>query len=480
MPFIAVRDFGPIAHADVDLKPLTVLIGSNNTGKSYLALVLYAISQAISGTHYHRFGALQSRGWLTHFAVDKDSVRKLKKVVGDVNNPLPEVERILSGQAELRELPPKVGQWLRNESRTWADVLGRHVEYEMRRCFGSSLSQLGRRGRQTEQSDFEIGIRDESAGLSWGIRCRNNDIVTNEWKPDLSRASTRMTESRILPVANLPSDERKSLVYELTTYYMEFLLRSYSAPSHYMPASRSGILQGHKTLASLIIGRASSAWIESTEVERLPGVITDLIQALLVLDSGRAAQGKIGTIVEFLESNIVAGSVDVRKQLAYPELKYHNEAGEFHLHEVSSMVSEVAPVVLYLKYLVRAGHLFIIEEPESHLDPANQRLLARAIAMLVNAGVRVLVTTHSDIFLNQINNLMQVSSLDSRRRLRMGYKAKEVLSPSDVSAYVFQPRADGTQVERLPVDSEYGISTESFDAVHRALYDESIEMEHAG
>ena len=26
-PFIAVRDFGPIAHADVELKPLTVLIG---------------------------------------------------------------------------------------------------------------------------------------------------------------------------------------------------------------------------------------------------------------------------------------------------------------------------------------------------------------------------------------------------------------------------------------------------------------------
>lgn len=136
-------------------------------------------------------------------------------------------------------------------------------------------------------------------------------------------------------------------------------------------------------------------------------------------------------------------------------------------------------MVLYLKYLVRTGHLFILEEPESHLDPANQRLLARAIAMLVNAGVRVLVTTHSDIVLNQFNNLMQVSDFESRRRLRMGYKAIEVLRPNDVSAYVFQPNADGTQVRELPVDSDEGISTESFDSVHRALYDESIKMEHA-
>ena len=137
-------------------------------------------------------------------------------------------------------------------------------------------------------------------------------------------------------------------------------------------------------------------------------------------------------------------------------------------------------MVLYLKYLVRTGHLFILEEPESHLDPANQRLLARAIAMLVNAGVRVLVTTHSDIMLSQMNNLMQVSSFESRRRLRMGYKAAEVLRPSDVSAYVFQPNAGGTQVCGLPVHSEEGISTESFDSVHQALYDESIKMEHAG
>ena len=98
--------------------------------------------------------------------------------------------------------------------------------------------------------------------------------------------------------------------------------------------------------------------------------------------------------------------------------------------------------------------------------------------MMVNAGVRVLVTTHSDLFLNQINNLMQASQLPSRKRLGMGYKATEVLSPSDVAAYVFQSGQDGTEVSLLPIDSDQGISTESFDTVHRALYDESIKMEH--
>ena len=56
MPFIAVRDFGPIAHAEVELKPPTVLIGANNTGKSYLALAIYSLSRAPSQGLTHDMG----------------------------------------------------------------------------------------------------------------------------------------------------------------------------------------------------------------------------------------------------------------------------------------------------------------------------------------------------------------------------------------------------------------------------------------
>ena len=38
-----VTDFGPIAKADVDLRPLTVFIGPSNTGKSYLAILVYVL-----------------------------------------------------------------------------------------------------------------------------------------------------------------------------------------------------------------------------------------------------------------------------------------------------------------------------------------------------------------------------------------------------------------------------------------------------
>jgi predicted ATPase len=37
---IYVKDFGPVAAADIELKPLTVLMGPNNTGKTYISTLL--------------------------------------------------------------------------------------------------------------------------------------------------------------------------------------------------------------------------------------------------------------------------------------------------------------------------------------------------------------------------------------------------------------------------------------------------------
>jgi predicted ATPase len=41
-----IKDFGPIHEADLDIRPLTVFIGRNDTGKSYAAMLLYSLIKA--------------------------------------------------------------------------------------------------------------------------------------------------------------------------------------------------------------------------------------------------------------------------------------------------------------------------------------------------------------------------------------------------------------------------------------------------
>ncbi len=42
-----IKDFGPIHEADIDIKPLTVFVGKNNTGKSYAATLFYSLMKAV-------------------------------------------------------------------------------------------------------------------------------------------------------------------------------------------------------------------------------------------------------------------------------------------------------------------------------------------------------------------------------------------------------------------------------------------------
>ena len=136
-------------------------------------------------------------------------------------------------------------------------------------------------------------------------------------------------------------------------------------------------------------------------------------------------------------------------------------------------------MILFLKYLVRPGDLLILEEPESHLHPAAQRQLARGIVRLVNAGVRVLITTHSDIFVSQINNLLRASYASKRWLREQGFAPEETLKHDDVSAYLFRMDEDseGSRIEALEIQRDVGIEDPMFNQVIHELYEETLLVE---
>ena len=70
------------------------------------------------------------------------------------------------------------------------------------------------------------------------------------------------------------------------------------------------------------------------------------------------------------------------------------------------MVSELAPLVsCFFVSSIKPGDTLIIEEPEAHLHPGAQADIAVVLARLVRAGVKVIITTHSDWLLEEIGNL---------------------------------------------------------------------------
>ena len=145
------------------------------------------------------------------------------------------------------------------------------------------------------------------------------------------------------------------------------------------------------------------------------------------------------------------------------------------------MVTELAPIVLFLRGIVDPGDTLIIEELEAHLHPAAQTRLAVTLARLVRAGVRVVVTTHSDWLLKALGNLMRQGELvgEAADPVRAG-TTPSCLKPHEVGVWLFSRREDGSgsTVQEIPFDRTEGIEPEEYEDVAEALYNRSAELQN--
>ena len=139
----------------------------------------------------------------------------------------------------------------------------------------------------------------------------------------------------------------------------------------------------------------------------------------------------------------------------------------------SAMVSELAPLVYLLRGVVGPGDLIIIEEPESHLHPDLQTKIAHILARLVRAGVRVLITTHSNWLLQQIGNLIREGELQ-----KLGESTSEsadYLKVEEVGAWQFYKNEPVTE---LPFDLIEGIEPEDHLDIAEDLYNRSAGLQN--
>ena len=110
----------------------------------------------------------------------------------------------------------------------------------------------------------------------------------------------------------------------------------------------------------------------------------------------------------------------------------------------------------------------MIDEPELNLHPDAQRLMARLIVYLVNNGIKVAVSTHSDYFIKEINSLIMLkNSFEEKDDIlqRYGYKGFDSLDADKVIAYHFK---NGT-AEKMLIEQNSGIQADTFDDVSNML-----------
>ena len=164
-----VEDFGPITRASVDLRPLTVFIGPSNTGKSYLAILMYALHQCFGDGSITPYGPPTRRPAVLFYPMVEsilkadegssailDKFRNWLLIHGeDSSQPRLPIDFVSHGTSPSEQqgsetdsrpaFPKDVDSYIRSIFER-ATVFGRYAEREIGRCFGvDKVSPLVRR-----------------------------------------------------------------------------------------------------------------------------------------------------------------------------------------------------------------------------------------------------------------------------------------------------------------------------------------------
>ena len=524
---LSVTNFGPIAKADIDLRPLTVFVGPSNTGKSYLAVLIYALHKFFNEYSWHPSLKLpllivppsgadsdldghqeskKGRQANALHGIARDSINWMDAITSQ------EVQSDSSNKIDI-PLPESLASVIR-QSLVDVSEFEELIIGEMERCFGIDVAK--RLIRHSSKGGLKVDISRHIAP--------QQDVAPIKYELMIGRAKQEFTASlsNDMPLYDaqeigrrmmlelrfgydphqlkrrLSSDDSDELLIpvnrfidSLIDYIIPSLVGSLNRTVYYLPADRTGIMHAHKVVVgSLLRGAQFGGAKQFAALPSLSGVLADFLEDLIELENRPRTRGFDGerrarhignqSLAASLEEKMLLGKIQVENStVGYPEFYYQPQGwkNNIPLMNSSSMVSELAPVVLYLRHIVRPGDAIIIEEPESHLHPAMQVEFIRQLAAVVKSGVQVIITTHSEWVLEELANLVRLSDLPKSRR--KGIKGAEyALKYDQVGAWLFEKkdRPNGSVVKEIKLDKEQGTFPSGFSDVGEDTYNDYAEI----
>lgn len=164
-------------------------------------------------------------------------------------------------------------------------------------------------------------------------------------------------------------------------------------------------------------------------------------------------------------SDILQGSYKVINQEVFFVTKKSKK--QIPMYFSSSATKSLIELFFYIQHSAQKGDLLIIDEPELNLHPDNHMKIARLLAHLLNKGISIFITTHSDYLIKELNNLIRLNhQITDKAKILKKYKYKEhdILDYKKVSAYI----NDFGDVNLVSID-DMGMEIKTFDSTINSL-----------
>lgn len=450
---ITIANFGPIKQFHYDLtKDIIVTFGDNNIGKSYAMQVVYLLLKNLTeyaefNNGYYRYSySTQLRYNSRHFDEIRETIEKFsksKEYVLDITK--------LINSVVLFDLSEKfIGNFANSCENTFGNFKGIVKQNPIIILeIGKFSLKIAFADKQPLQAEIYTSPTYLKRSTSDFHKSRNANGRLDIYYYNDVDTPIGIVADRVRDVIS---------AFSLT-------VASTVGNVYFLPASRSGIYSGMSAFSSIVAELSKNKAMLTRKIE-LPGISEPISDYFLMLSNIRGKENAVfSEVYSGIEEDILHGTVSFnrsRNTLVYtPEGLAH----EFEMTEVSSMVSEISPIVAFLKYIVasspkrtktqKAKPIVFIEEPEAHLHPKNQIKLINLFAHLHKLDIKIIISSHSNYIFNKLNNLL----------------LKGDISPEIYSAILLHSEGKGSVSSFMAID-ELGVDDANFLDVAQDLYNE--------
>ncbi len=445
---LKVSGYGRIEKAEIETAPLTLFVGDNNSGKSYLMSLLWGIRNLGTELLFGDGAAAESE------AED----RLLCWIEEQIGAAREQGTHTVQASEIAKELQIVLKERIKRNKDRFVKAIFNSSDVEMKEL------QI----ELTRLEDISLDFKVQQLGESIGIALANtgNDgmglILSEEEKASgiLGEESCRFIANRLMNL--VLNSQGNGLNREI-----------------YFPAARTGFMLSKDAINKA--GRRAAFNIAAEQETMAPFVrpINQFLDVINDLTLDSESNKTFADIVQYLESGMADGTVEM-SSLPNKEALYvpNGKTSGMPLRITSAVVTELSPLILILKHKKYVDALFY-EEPEMCLHPQLQQKMARVLCQLVNAGVQMNVTTHSDIILQHVNNMIRLSGRDDREDIcrRFEYTPRDLLSPEQVKVYQLKAEAEGkTKVEELSCGKN-GFAVPTFNDALDRIMDEAYAIQ---
>ena len=430
---LRIENFGSIKEAEIEVAPLTVFVGPNNSGKTYASLAIHSFKNLLSKFNASNKNLEKDISFLASESLLKNIPEEEfepfnSKFTNYVNSkPTFDCEPLIIPVGEFNPIY-RYGIGL---------VYASLVEENMKELFETDLNKLVR----FNQDSFKLSYNNISLTYDGSVNLKN---LPKDFKIELGTFEEKffgcaINQDKIsininyallnsMFDGNLKAEEVFLLFY---SHLSRAIFNVYfNEQSHYIPVGKTEISKN----LSLALSKNLDGNFTFSNTQKI------FAQKLLEINKSRKKGHFYGLACDF-EQELFGGEIFIKDDDSpLKDIYYKRDDGlNIHLSQASSSISEITPLILYLKYILKEDDTLIIEEPEAHLHPKNQRILVKYFVLAVNMGLNIIMTTHSDYIIEQINNYIRLGNTkDEFYETHDNYSKSQIMDFNKIKLYHFK------------------------------------------